>query len=335
MGEEKSKRTWRDLSWRIWLGVALLVLIGWWGVARLTGGPAPATPPPPQTAVVPSSQTEGQEPVATLKPAEDDRVIGQAFTDAVIGQLEGQLDRFMGWRPNDLVVGRVTDNVTNYQLGVLDVIRRVMLTFNDKLARFGSTYKMNRHLEKALTDVHFAADKFWFPSTESVYRDAVKELKAYRAGLGDSAPVAADGQKAAFFPRSDNLIFLIGQLREVLGSAQNDLTKKREDDGSPVSYFRVDDYFYRAYGILAASLAVMEAVRIDFKEEIRGKSAGPLVDDIVAVLAEPIGLLQESEPLLIIDRPITSIFNNHRAQLNRTVADARQKMASLQATLAK
>ncbi len=332
--EKTGKR--RRYGWKFWIGAALAVVIVWWGWSWLNSDSKEeaATESPP-AAVVPSTETEGKEPVITQQPIEDDRVVGLAFTDAVIDLVQGELDRFLGWRPNDIIIGRVTDNVRNYQLGVLDVVRRVMLAFNDKMARFGSTYKMNEHLEKAFTDLNFSAYKFWFPSTESVYRDAIRELDAYRRGLLSPEQVGKGGSKSAFFPRGDNLIFLLGQLREVLGSCQNDLTKNREDDGSPVSHFSVDDYFYYAYGALKATLKIMKAVKIDFREEIRAKSAGPLVDDIINTLARPVGMLDDSEPMIVIDRPITSIFNNHRAQINRPVADVRQKMASLQATLAK
>ena len=127
----------------------------------------------------------------------------------------------------------------------------------------------------------------------------------------------------------------MGQIREVLGSTQNLLTKQMEDDGSPVSWWRVDDYFYRAYGAMSATLTIFRAIKIDFQEEIKAKSAMPLVDDIITSLAEPVRILSNSEPLIITDRPINSIFNNHRAQINRPLADVRQKISSFQATLLK
>lgn len=316
-----------------WLAAAVVVIllgIGWNMIQP--EAPRPETPDRP-AAVVPSSESEGAEAVLTQRPIEGERVVGLAFTEAVIGQIRGELERFGGWRPNDVLLSLVTDNTANYQLGVLDMVRRVMLAFNDKLARFGSTYPMNPHLQKAFNDLNFSATKFWFPSTESMYRDAIAELEAFARGL--NAPQTKGGIQSAFYPRSDNLIFLIGQMREVLGSCQNDLTKTRENDGSPISYWDVDDYFYYSYGAITAALRIMEAVAIDFSEEIKSKSAEPLVQDIIDTLSQPVNMLLESEPLLIIDRPITSIFNNHRAQLNRPLADARQKMASLQATLVK
>ncbi len=288
-----------------------------------------------EVAVSSSQDGDGLDRVVPQTPIEGQRIVGLAFTQAIIGTMEGQLDRTFGWRPNDIIFSLFTDNVENYQLGMLEVLRRTMLAFNDKLARFGSTYPLNPHLNKAFTGFNFRPTKFWFPSSESVYRNAVKELKIYRDGLGGTDQVKKGESASNFFPRADNLHFLVGQIREVLGSTQNLLTRQAEDDGSAVSWWQVDDYFYHAYGAMTVTLNLFRAIRVDFEEEIKAKSAMPLVDDIIRSLAKPVRMLNNSEPLIITDRPINSIFNNHRAHINRPLADVRQKISSFQATLLK
>ena len=316
---------------------ALIVITAGWLFYSLTRTDTSdvATGPRDEAAVATSQEGDGLDRVVTPAPIEGERVVGLSFTNGVINIMESQLDRTFGWRPNDIFLSLVTDNVENFQLGTLEIIRRTMLAFNDKLARFGSTYPLNPHLNKAFTGFNFRPTKFWFPSSESVYRNAIKELKLYRDGLTEAGQVKKGESASKFFPRGDNLHFLIGQIREVLGSTQNLLTKQTEDDGSPVSWWEVDDYFYHAYGTMSATLIIFQAIKIDFEEEIKAKSAMPLVDDIIRSLSKPVRMLNDSEPLIIIDRPINSIFNNHRAHINRPLADVRQKISSFQATLLK
>lgn len=334
--QPQTSSRWRGRSFQIGAALLAVVILGFGWLILDPGRIAEEdSPPSSEVAVAPPQMADGQEAIVTPKPIEGDRVVGLAFTDAIISLMETELARPLGWRPNDLTLPLFTDNVENYQRGVLEVVRRVMLAFNDKLARFGSTYPLNVHLNKAFTGFNFRSDKFWFPSTESVYEDALADLAKYRAGLFTPDEAAKGQAKSRFFPRADNLVFLIGQIREVLGSTQNLLTKQVEDDGSAVSFFDVDDYFYRAYGVTRAVLKVLKAAKIDFSEEIGSKSAMPLVDEVIRSLAKPLAVLAKSEPLIIIDRPINSIFNNHRAQINRPLADVRQKLASLQSTLIK
>ncbi len=318
------------------LAIIILILAVWFFYTLTRTDSSGLTGQPKKEVALGSSQ-EGDDldRVVTQAPIEGKRIVGLAFTDAVIGTMEHELDRTLGWRPNDIIFSLFTDNVENFQLGVLEIVRRIMLAFNDKLARFGSTYPLNPHLNKAFTGFNFRSTKFWFPSSESVYRNAIKELKIYRDGLGEADRVKKGESASNFFPRADNLHFLVGQIRQVLGSTQNLLTKQTEDDGSAISWRKVDDYFYYAYGAMTATLTMFQAIKVDFEEEINAKSAMPLVDDIISSLAEPVRILRKSEPLIIIDRPINSIFNNHRAHINRPLADVRQKISSFQATLLK
>ncbi|RLC30682.1 MAG: hypothetical protein DRH32_05390, partial [Deltaproteobacteria bacterium] len=50
-------------------------------------------------------------------------ITGVTFVRAVIAPLDHELnERFWGWRPNDVI--NITDNINNFQLGVLEVTRR-------------------------------------------------------------------------------------------------------------------------------------------------------------------------------------------------------------------
>ena len=124
---------------------------------KAEGGQAAATPPVPAathaTAAAKTPASSGQKeavPAPSGKttvsdhgaaPASDAKtagghgralsktypVVGMAFVDAVIKPMDYELNkRFFGWRPNDIV--EWTDNVNNFQLGVLEVTRRTSRT---------------------------------------------------------------------------------------------------------------------------------------------------------------------------------------------------------------
>jgi hypothetical protein len=62
--------------------------------------------------------------------------------------------------------------------------------------------------------------------------------------------------RSRFYTRVDNLIALMTHFRDVLGSAFHNLNKRHQikdtkADGSSLSWFVCDDYFYFAQGVRA------------------------------------------------------------------------------------
>jgi hypothetical protein len=71
---------------------------------------------------------------------------GVRFIDACIEPMEYELrERFWGWRPNDIL--DFTDNVNNYQLGVLEVTRRTAVILAERISRTGSTAAFDPNLK--------------------------------------------------------------------------------------------------------------------------------------------------------------------------------------------
>ena len=105
---------------------------------------------------------------------------GVTFVETMIKLMEHELNgRFLGWRPNDLILGRFTDNINNYQLGVLEALRFTTLRLKDSLTRMGEADTYDRDLENALNLFMNKATLFWFPSAESSYAEAVEHLKKF------------------------------------------------------------------------------------------------------------------------------------------------------------
>lgn len=236
---------------------------------------------------------------------------GVAFVAATIKPLSYELnDRFWGWRPNDIL--NFTDNVNNFQLGVLEVTRRTTVILTERLSRTGSVESLNKNLERAMDWLMTKPDRYWFPSPEARYQDALTELATYKNNLekGD----------AVFYTRSDNLLPLLAVFDNLIGSCDENLIKTKESNGEPVSWFRVDDYFYYAKGVASALETILEAVLEDFQPILETRHGTEILHQAIASCKRA----TEIEPwLLVTDSDFSGILANHRANMAAPISHAR------------
>lgn len=328
------------------IAVAVIVL---WALVALFGSSPPPSPgavhnpdarisPPPKPTEAASSPAQEEPPAATENaPPEEPRVNvnylpassrttpnvspkGVAFVEAVIQPLNHELkNRWWGWRPNDLI--NVTDNINSFQMGVLEVTRRSTVALADRIARTSTTDAYNENLEQAVNWFMVKATSFWFPSAESKYRDGLGELRLYIEKLKQG--------KAHFHTRADNLIPLLVSFEDVLGSCNENLVKQFNEDGSLVSFFSVDDYFFYAKGVSSAMATVLEAVLEDFIVTLESRNATDLLKHAIADCHRAASL----SPWIVLDSDLDGTFANHRANMAAPVNRAQSYLAQLIKTL--
>jgi hypothetical protein len=266
----------------------------------------------------PQNHTAAHEP--SEEPAHAQQPKGVAFVAAVMQPLDHELNhRLWGWRPNDII--NITDNVNNSQLGILEVTRRTVVQLTQRISRTGSTDAFNPHLEKAMNWLMVKADRYWFPAPESKYKESLKELAIYKEMLIDG--------KGSFFIRTDNLIPLLTEYEDLLGSCDENLVKTKEDDGSAVSYFKADDFFYYARGVASAMSVILKAVHHDFSPTLESRHGSDLLHH--AILSCEIAA--ELSPLIVINSDLDSFFANHRANMAAPISHARFYISQLIKTL--
>ncbi|MEI6262060.1 MAG: DUF2333 family protein [Deltaproteobacteria bacterium] len=284
-----------------------------------SGKTVQAAAPDPEKPAVPSHT--GEKPAVpslaaiphALDPPNDlpKKAPGVAFVTATIKPLSYELnDRFWGWRPNDIL--NFTDNVNNFQLGVLEVTRRTTVILTERLSRTGSVESLNKNLERAMDWLMTKPERYWFPSPEARYQDALTELATYKNNLekGD----------AVFYTRSDNLLPLLAVFDNLLGSCDENLIKTKESNGEPVSWFRVDDYFYYAKGVASALETILEAVLEDFQPILETRHGTEILHHAIASCKRA----TEIEPwLLVTDSDFSGILANHRANMAAPISHAR------------
>ena len=241
----------------------------------------------------------------------DKKTPGVAFVTATIRPLSHELnDRFWGWRPNDIL--DFTDNINNFQLGVLEVTRRTTVILTERLSRTGSVESLNKNLERAMDWLMTKPERYWFPSPESRYEDALAEIAAYKNNLENGA--------AVFYSRADTLLPLLAVYDNLLGSCDENLIKTKESNGDPVSWFRVDDYFYYAKGVASALETILEAVMEDFQPTLETRHGMEILHHAIASCKRA----SEIEPwFLVTDSDFSGILANHRANMAAPISHAR------------
>ena len=254
-------------------------------------------------------------------------VPGELFTNEMISLMDAELHRsWGGWRPNNMIIGGVIplDNVENYQLGVLSVIRRVSIVMREKLARpGGGTDAFDPHVELAMNRFHTDETSFWMPDAKKMFAEGVNELRIYVQNLRNGS--------AQFQPRSDNIYELFYAFRDILGDCHQQLVKSHEKEGKPVSYFKTDDYYYFSKGAAHAVLGLARVLPREFDFEVRAKGGLEPLKEMI----ESLEVADGPSPRIVLNGGETDLRANHRRNLAGWIGDARMKVISLLDTLNK
>lgn len=294
---------------------------------------APTPKPPAHEAKAPTADHEA--PAKAKAPAHLPPVIppavkvepvkGETFTRALIKIMDDQVNQTLfGWRPNTIIFGKfgLTDNVNNVQLGVLEVVRRTVVVLNENMTRFATTEAYNPNINEAMNFFMVSPDKYWFPSASGKYREAMRDLEIYIESLRKG--------RSRFYTRVDNLIALTATYKDILGSCYHNLIKDTEADGSAVSWWVTDDYFYFARGIALGMSQMLEAVKEDFHQELQKKGSHKLLEDAIHALHTASHL----SPWLVTNGSKDGILANHRANMSTYIGEAEHVIATLQTVLA-
>ncbi|MGA8181541.1 MAG: DUF2333 family protein [Desulfobacterales bacterium] len=248
------------------------------------------------------------------------KVVGVTFVEAAIAPLNYELnERFYGWRPNDIL--NFTDNVNNFQLGVLEVTRRTVVALAERISRTGATAAFDENLENSMNWLMIKARRYWFPSPETKYNASLSALRAYIKKL--------EKGEAKFHTRTDNLIPLLMDFEDLLGSCEENLVKTKEDDGSSVSFFKADDYFFYAKGVASAMGTILEGVLEDFRPIIDSRRGIDTIHHAIESCREA----AEISPWIITDSSLGGILANHRANMAAPLSHARFYIGVLIKTL--
>ena len=240
---------------------------------------------------------------------------GHATVSMIIDLMDAQLNGRGGWLPNDLPLtpGAFLDNLPNFHLGVLQMVRHASRVLRDNLTRQRTSDAVHRETDLAYSKYANDPLKWWMPSAEGAFMSGNDALRRFRADLG--------GQ-AFFYPRADNLVQLLEALVSELGGVNTRLLQASEDGA--VSWFKIDDNFYYAQGAAYASLGILRAAKADFERVLTDKNAMEILEKILKSLED-----SQFDPILVTNGARDGLLANHSNNLKAFLDDARQKMNSL------
>lgn len=282
--------------------------------------------------------TNSRMPEPLAKEKLDTKVKGAAFIRVNQRLIQNMEDN---WLPNDIFWPTVfLDNMPNFQIGELEVVRYNIRVLRDNLSRLRTTDKLDPWAEGAFTALSNDPYKWWFPSAESKWEKAYEDLGIFYANLKNG--------KSHFYPRADNLIQLLNEYASLMGGVNTRLINapRREqevlalegnaekgEEGSKtikidIPWYHIDDNFYYAKGVAYALFESFKAIRIDFIKVLRDKNSLELIDKIIEDLSRC-----TFEPWIVFNGSPGSIFANHSLNLSGVFNDARQKVYSLSVAL--
>jgi hypothetical protein len=286
------------------------------GAATGGGGTAaaPAAPGQQQTC-------KRSEIAAVAADLVDFNVNQNAWTSSMLASKLGFFG--MSWRNTPFF-----DNKAAFQLGINQVMRRTTTELVDTLGRTRGTSQIDQNLQNARTALAWDEDAWYVglrgPTrpTPSVYRDAIRSLRAFNASL--------EKCQATFDARADNLLLFLDRIAGDIGSTSDIL--RGQIEASDAGWFdpRADDRFWFAYGQLYAYYGILNATRSDFSAIIRERNLTALWDTMQKQMRGALNM----QPWIISNGSESSfLFPSHLATMGFNLLRARSQIVELRSVL--
>lgn len=230
---------------------------------------------------------------------EGNHPVGATYTSTILELGEVLLNKNGGYVSNDILVkAKIYDNMPNWELGVVYMLRDAAESLRTDFSRSQSQSADNQYLRVHVPMLSFEHNSWILPSTESRYRNAMKGIDQYLQTIIDP-----DNQDAQFYARADNLVSYLKRVSSRMGGlSQNlvasvgkdrlniDLSNERgaqsttrtsdvRRDRTP--WLLIDDKFWEARGSMYALTAIFKAIRIDFEGILSDKNALRSLDQII------------------------------------------------------
>jgi hypothetical protein len=115
-----------------------------------------------------------------------------------------------------------------------------------------------------------------------------------------------------------------------LGSSFHNLIKDSEADGKPVSWWVSDDYFYFSRGLALGMAEMLDAVSIEFHQELQKKNSHKLMEEASHALHQAAHL----SPWIVFNGSKDGWMANHRANMGTYIGEAEHLISTMQTMLA-
>ena len=253
---------------------------------------------------------------------------GSIAVATAAGLIRREIDEH-GWPGNDpfFKPAWILDNMPNYQLGIIESLRRFAFEMTDQLGRARGSSAADVDLQQASGLLQYPAD-VWIVAfepyplpkapTESQYREAARALERYNARLAQGT--------AAFDVRADNLLSAVDRFALDLGSLSAALDKHVTEHAGDLIDTEADDVFYRAKGQVYAYAVLLRALRQDFAAVIDQRTVANQWDEMLLSLEAAASV----SPWVVVNGSPSAEFRpNHLLNLGFHLLRARTQMREI------
>ncbi len=241
------------------------------------------------------------------------------------------------------------DNKAAFQLGVLDILRRIGLELTDTMGRVRGTSAADSDLQGAQSRLR-VNERAWIfnnPFDPQLNTISVAAGASYRGAIGlyDRYNARLASCEALFDVRADSLRTVLDRMSKDLGSTTDQLAQRGQGEiydpntnqfvqgpGNNRGWFdfRADNVFHRARGQMFALHGLMQGVRADYREVIERRDLVDIWNRMEAHIAEAAAL----EPLIVSNgRADGILMPNHLAAMSDAMFRARSNMVELREVL--
>jgi len=232
-----------------------------------------------------------------------------------------------------ILPGVVLDNMPNYQLGIIQALRRFTLEMTDQIGRARGSSQADPDLEQARGLLNYPSDVWiwdlsvsWFPTATSPkqYRAAEEALLRYNQRVAAGT--------ATFDRRADNLLAMLDRIAKDVGSTSAALEQQIEQHSGDWIDFQADDRFYRTKGELYAYALLMRELGKDFDQVIKERG----LQTVWANMIENLFQAAELHPWVVVNgAPDSQLLPSHLAAQGFFLLRARAQMYELMDILTK
>ncbi len=329
--------SWMDAPWvstavRVVFGLIVLVVTWCFYVSRM-----PDTFDVNERAMQRALEREHVEEGGTLLP-------GYTTVSTVLELAEWLLGKPGGYLHNDRLFPNayLIDNMPNFELGVVFELRDTVKALRENFSRSRGQTEELPYLIAADGNFSYDPDNWLVPSTESEYRQGIRNVNRYLQAIVDGGPGSG-----LFVSRQDVLERHLESRARRLGSFSVRLRRSAADgyafnpnlerqnlqtEPDPLSteytgdlnsritpWHRRDDEFYEVRGSVYVMYHVMLALRTDFEDELNDKRAMGLMNRILSELHAA------SQPLVcpvVLNGREYGFFHNHSLTAAAHIAKA-------------
>ena len=265
----------------------------------------------------------------------DETPIGGSKTVGSIAYLIDREANIHNWTPNDpfFLPGWWLDNTPNYQKGIVSALSRVSLELRDQLGRSRGSSAVDEDLQKAAGNLAKEPERWvldfntsYLPTTasDSYYREAVVQLKAYNQRLAAGA--------AIFERRSDNLLATLDRISLDLGASSAALEQYISNEaGGVLPDFGADDLFYETKGKLFAYAVILRALEEDFAKVITDRELASIYKELLHSMESAATL----DPTYVINGAPDGTLANHLSMQGFYLLRARTQLKEVNNILLK